>query len=234
MMKIFTVVLLCTLSMSSWAGDAAQLRVIGFSKAGNYLAFQEYGITDGEGATFAHLFIVDVAHNRFVDKAIETQDTSGQSTEQVLTANFEQAKAKLTEIGIIPNNLGEKMISRPFNDLGADPGKARFAIGTPLAGLQHRIYQLVMTEKEAGLCGDMGVPMQARKFSLKLVNEATQKSKILQNAVSFISNNGCPIRYRIQDVYIYHEEFIVVFINSLSPGYEGENMRHLIVTGTLN
>lgn len=231
-MKLFIAMLLCVFSVTSWAGDAAQVRFIGFSQAGNYLAFQEYGVTDGEGATFSNLFIVDVVHNRLMEKMIETQDASG--TAQVLELNLNKAKASLDKLGIILDNVGEKMISRTFNDVGADANNARFSIGTPLAGLQHHIYQLIMTEKEAGLCENMGVPVQAHKFSLKLLNEATQESKILRNEVAFPMGDDCPIRHRIQDVYIYHEKFIAVFINSLSPGYEGENMRHLVVTGTLN
>lgn len=233
-MKLFIAMVFCVISATSWAGDAAQLRFLGFSESGKYLAFQEYGITDGEGATFVNLYLVDVENNYILDEGIETRDTSGQTTQQVLATNLQQAKNKLKEFGIIADNVGEKMISRPFSDVGTDEKKARFAIGTPLAGLQHRTYQLTLNEKDGGVCTSAGVPISSRKFGLTLLNEATKVSKILKKDVAFPQNDDCPTRYRIQDVYIYHEEFIAVFINSLSPGYEGENMRYLVVTGTLN
>ncbi|MEZ5672199.1 MAG: hypothetical protein R3E08_07330 [Thiotrichaceae bacterium] len=74
-MKKFAIwILLTTITATAWAGDAATLNFIGFSKTGRYLAFQQYGVTDGKGAAYATLYFVDVLDNGYQEKPIETSE----------------------------------------------------------------------------------------------------------------------------------------------------------------
>eukprot|EP01036_Dinobryon_divergens_P042760 gene42760-56842_t len=51
------------------AGDRALIDFIGYSEDGQYFAFEEYGIGDGSGAPYSHIFIVDLAADAWGDGA---------------------------------------------------------------------------------------------------------------------------------------------------------------------
>ena len=61
----FTLLLaLCTFSL--WAGDTAVFVDLGFSPDGKFFMFAQYGVQAGTLKPWAELFVVDVAHNNFV------------------------------------------------------------------------------------------------------------------------------------------------------------------------
>jgi predicted secreted protein len=124
------------------------------------------------------------------------------------------------------------LVSKRFNDIGANAKQVRFSVGTPLANMPNIKYKLNLQEQDSNLsCGEVG---KAKMLHLTLINEGTKKTKTLQKDNSLPEELGCPLRYRIQDVYVYHEEFVVVFLNLFQAGFEGDSMRYMVVTGTLN
>jgi predicted secreted protein len=231
-MKWFTVLFLSFISFSLWAGDAAKLNFIGFSDAGNYLAYQQYWISDGEGAAYVELHIINVEKNRSVVAPIKHNHQDDRQLSVLRQQNIKAAETQLKQYNIKTNNKGDLLVSKRFNDMGANDKQARFSIGTPLANMPNIKYTLNLEEKGSRIsCGDAG---NAKMFDLTLLNEGTKQTKTLQKDRSLPQDRGCPIRYRIQDVYAYHEEFIVVFLNVFQAGFEGDNMRYMVVTGTLN
>lgn len=253
---IYNFLLLSLFTASTvWAGDATKLHFIGFSEDGRYLAFQQYGTADGSGIPFSTLYFVDVKNNYYPKKQIETLDTTGEKSEgKILQQNFDAGAGILRELGIIAGNQGQKVISHLFSDVGVELKTVRFAVGMPLAGLYYRTYALTLEEMKSNKkclpsqrsrtytlnlrerdgkkdCFGVG---QSRMFTLYLHNENENASKILQKDRSLPFSRGCPLGYRIQDVYIYQEKYIAVFLNMFTPGFEGQDMRYLVVTGLLN
>lgn len=219
---------------SAWAGDAAKLNFIGFSKDGRYLAFQQYGFLDGKGTTFANTYFIDVTENKYAAKPIEsgshTYETS-LSKSAIQQINLGRATDQIKQLGIVADNRGEHVIAHQFNDIGVNAKQVRFALGTPLAGLTHTPYQVDLQETaEAGRCEDLG---KRQLLTLTLTQMETKQAKILQKDQKIPKSRDCPLGYRIQDVYVYQEKFIVVFLNLLTPGFEGQNMRYLAITGNL-
>ncbi|MEM8542235.1 MAG: DUF2259 domain-containing protein, partial [Pseudomonadota bacterium] len=51
---------------SAFAGDFANLNVLGFSADGNIFAFEEYGVQDGSGFPYANRFYIDTNTDQFI------------------------------------------------------------------------------------------------------------------------------------------------------------------------
>ncbi len=230
-MKWF-IVLLSLISFSVLAGDMAKLKLIGFSGAGNYLAYQQYWISDGEDAALVESHLIDVSRNRHVIAPIKHHHPDSNQLFALISKNLQAAQTHLKKYDIQAGNSGDLLVSQHPNHISANAKQVSFSVGTPLANMPNIKYQLKLEELNTNInCGSAG---NAKKLKLTLINEGTKKQKILQQDNDVPNERGCPIRYRIQDVYTYHEEFIVVFINVFQMGFEGDNMRYMVVTGTLN
>jgi predicted secreted protein len=209
--------------------DMAELHVLGFSTDAKYFAYQQYGITAGEGAAFAELYIVEVQANRQARAPIIHRNADDRQLNAVRQQNLQQAQTLLRQYGI--TNAGELLVSRLPHDLSVEPHKVSFAVGKPLINAPKQIYSLNLSQKLSSVdCGDIGY---GRIFTLKLTNEATGQSIELHSDRNLPSERGCPIRYRIQDVYVYNEHVAIV-LNLFQLGYEGDRMRYMLVTGKLN
>ncbi|OQW92526.1 MAG: hypothetical protein BWK79_14445 [Beggiatoa sp. IS2] len=280
-MKIIITCLLFILFHPAFAGEASELHIIGFSEDGNYLAFQQYGVTDGEGLAFANTYFIDVEGNKYAANPVETRgepdkakesekaredipdevkkdketrenvpvnpvEKQGEpdkakegeeihedvSVDSVRQDNLKQAESQLETLKIIKGNQGKHVISHLLTDVGAEPLIAKFSTGVPLGGASYKTYTLTLEERKGEAeCFEVG---EAKMFTLSLTNEGEKKTKILQEDKIIPKSRSCPLRYRIQDVYLYHEEFIIVFLNVFKLGFEGESMRYLAITGTLN
>jgi len=232
------VIFFCILAFSTvtWAGDSTTLNFIGFSHNGKYLAFQQHGVTDGEGVAFAKTYFINVKNNQYAIRPIETieeydEEPSGDGAAPTIKRlNILQAKPKLAQLGIIEKNNGQHVIRHPTSDIGTDPHKVRFVIDPTLPMPLQTTYTLELTETAAAAdCFGMG---GSHKMELSLLNESTKKEIILQKDRKIPTSRGCPLSYRVQDVYVY-DKYIAVFLNMYTLGFEGKNMRYLVVTGLL-
>jgi predicted secreted protein len=67
-------------------------------------------------------------------------------------------------------------------------------------------------------------------FELSLTNGDLNQTKILQKALPTPLSRGCAIDYRIHSVYLY-KTHIAVFIGIITPGWIGDDIRLMVVTG---
>ncbi len=217
---------------TSFAGEAAELNVIGFSKDGKYLAFEQYGITDGEGAAYSEIFVVDTADNDFEIKPIQskTDGTPEDAVAKVRATNLKLATDEFKKFNIEVGLTGKHVISHLPTDLKVDPKTAQFSFVPPLAGTTYTTYTLTLTEQTAKAenCPD---GMETKKLTLKLQDDALKSSHSLQEDKGIPKTRGCPLSYRIQDVYVLNQNTIAVFLNMFTLGNEGQNMRYLVMTG---
>ncbi|RME01100.1 MAG: DUF2259 domain-containing protein [Deltaproteobacteria bacterium] len=209
------------------AGDVARFEVIGFSHDGRYLAYEEYGVHAGSGLPYATIAFVDVGRNAPAAPPIALAGDPEHATIAKARALVrKRARATLEALGIVAGEVGERVICHPLTDLDADPHTVRFTpfpSPTPAA-----IYRLHLETREVpGKCPDGG---EGKAFTLTLETAAQGKRQILHEAKSIPEGGPCPTGYRIAAVVLYRE-WIVVFLARFLPGFEGKDVRYLVVTG---
>lgn len=231
MKKLLLSCCLAGLSVAASAHDIAQLNFLGFDKTGKYLAFQHYGIHEGQGTAFAESFFIDVKENDYAAKPIETTGAPNEELAKVRASNLNEAKAKLAELGITGDYQGTQVIARSIHDLDTKAHSARFDLGTVLAGAAVKAYSLKLEEKTGAQECVAGT--KSKIFTLELLNEQDKKTFVLQKDKKLPPSRGCPTGYKIEDVYVFEEKAVVVFLNVLHQGFEGQTLRYMAVTGEL-
>ena len=119
------------------------------------------------------------------------------------------------------------LVYHPLTDLSADGKSVRFTTshGTmmppPLS-----TYALELEESAAeSPCSEF----EPKKFTLSLAQG--ERRKVLQRDAKLPRSRKCAYRYRIEKV-ISHEQSLAVFLLVFKPGFEGPDVRHMVVTGT--
>lgn len=229
-------------SLTATAGDFAALKFIGFSKDGRYLAFEEYGTQDGSGYPYSNIYFVDVAKNAFAVKGIYTRFENEFATEaQARRKSKLAAAASMRKLRIVAGNIGTMVVSRMLTDtsvnnfLAAEANKPQTVNFAEVIGSMYRAgdFDLILTPTEVkGIkaCAYADDYVSIFKLNLSLKNEEQNKTVVLQNDASLPPSRGCPIHYAIQYVYLY-EDKIAVFLNKYEVGFEGPDMRYMVVTG---
>lgn len=231
-----------------FAGDFADLNFIGFSKDGKYLAFEESGTYDGCGGSYSFTYYIDTAKNAYAlppTRIEETCDTPEDERRQKLrNKKLELVKAaNLRRLKIVPKNTGDLVLAHLTTDWSAgaftEPrGSAaevvRFVYFVlPYSRPNDRFFELTLQPlaDKSGTCGE-----DSRKFDLTLVDRTGEEAlppQVLQSDKSIPESRYCPFGYRIERVYRY-EDKIAVFIDYFGDGFEGPDLRYLVVTGILN
>lgn len=230
------------------AGDYADLHFIGFSRDGKYLAFEQYGTADGSGYPYAYLYLVDAEKNTFASKPFEVYLENERATEEDAVKKVEALAArKMRQLKIERGNTGKLILAHPLTDETLDLpqvsddekfSKVRFKV-RPYPMEQSGFIELKLNSipvKPANCDDDSGV-YEFFKFELTLDSldgdgEKRIETEILQKDIILPPQRGCPTSYRQERVYLYKDK-LAVFINMFSRGYEGDNMRYMVVTGKL-
>lgn len=231
-----------------FAGDYATLNFIGFSKDGKYLAFEEYGTQDGSGFPYSNIYFVDVVKNiyaappvrkRFDESSMKVFDESKIPGEDAMRLAAKKASAaNLRKFRIIEGNTGKLLVARFLTDLNAekivpgDENKDQLVKFTDYRDSSYfeNEYELLLKTSEVKIkqCDIFEYPVL--KFDLTLKNVRTETEKILQKDNTLPDSRNCPHYYSIQNVYVY-ENRIAVFLNLYTTGFEGPDMRYMVVTG---
>lgn len=221
-----------------FAGDYANLNFIGFSTDGKYLAFEEYGVTDGLGAPYSNYYLINVEKNSYaappVKKTTEKDTVSQDAIRQ--TAKTASA-ANLKKFKIIAGNTGKMLVARLLTDLNiekiepGDGGKNQIVKFTDYRDSSYfeKEYELSLKTSEVKLKACDYSDQAVLKFDLTLKDVKAGTSKVLQKDDNLHESRNCPLAYSIQNVYVY-EKRIAVFLNTYTTGFEGPDMRFMTVT----
>lgn len=224
--------------INSLAGDYANLNFIGFSKDGKFFAFEQYGTQDGSGFPYANIYFINTEKNSFAAAPVSIRIDRDGATENSVRNKVNLAAAKkLRDLKIIKGNTGKLVLSHlttdlTFNEnLKTNPKTVRFA---ELVGSSYHKgdYELslksVLTKSK-----DCDIfEQEIFKIELSLKDTEAGTMKILQKDADLPKSRGCALSYSIQDVYLYRE-YIAVFLNVLTPGFEGPDMRYMAVSGKM-
>jgi predicted secreted protein len=258
---------------SAFAGDYADLEVIGFSKDGRYLAFEESGAWDGSGGDYATTYYIDTSKNMYAAAPTIFQSSfdPSEKTEgfRSLRLYKQSVATRLKRFGIIRGNNGSlraahllsdmsfvppverphlfyeegknEPITKPVTDYeGAfirrdttEPDKVIFSSNIDAYNQNtQEFFELTLTPAKAKgpECSE------AYRFTLTLKDQSHNRisvSRLLQyDAESLPKARNCPFGYKIERVYVY-QNVVAVFINVFSQGFEGPDMRYMVVTGAL-
>jgi len=234
---------LLVFSISANAGDFATLNFIGFSKDGRYLAFEEYGTQDGSGFPYSSVYFVDVQKNAYAAKTIVVRIESETATERQAPAKAKLgAAATLRKLRILDRNTGTAVVSRLLTDVSAnhflseEPGdEQKINFAAEIGSMYRRgDYDLILKSVKADKkgCDYLDEDQNTFMLDLSLYDRERQKTITLQKDTSLPATRGCPLNYAIQHVYLYGDS-IAVFINTYHLGFEGPDMRYMVVTGKI-
>lgn len=244
-MKIYTILfalfLLITIPSVASAGDYAELEYIGVSKDGKYMAFEEYGTQDGSGFAYSNVYFVEIETNKYAAKPIRMviQDEKI-SLEEIRAKAKKSATKNLKKLGIVKGNTGKLVVSRLMTDsvFAIDPYKDSSKVQTikfrshvgSLYGIgdyELKLEPLKVEDKKDYL----DLPVYKLNLSLKDLSKETEY--ILQKDKVLPKSRGLPVAYRTEKIYLLGDKNIIVFLNVFTSGFEGPDMRYMVVTGKI-
>jgi predicted secreted protein len=236
-------VFLCAFATVASAGDFATLNFIGFSKDGRYLAFEEYGVQDGSGFPYSNIYIVDVVKNIFAAKSVTVRIDNETATERLARSRARLGAASaLKRFRIVAGNTGKLVVSRMLTDVAVNhfysdkpegEQKINFAeiIGSMYRGGDYDlILKQVPTKTKECAYADEDHTMHM--LDVSVYDRERKRTVTLQKDSSLPPSRGCPFGYAIQYVYFY-EDHLAVFLNTYHMGFEGPDMRYMVVTGKI-
>lgn len=241
-MKIYTIlfalILLVTIPASIFAGDYAELDYIGVSKDGKYLAFEQYGVQDGSGFAYSNIYFINVAENKYAESPIQTLiENDSLTVDAVRAKSMKSAAAKLKKLRIIRGNTGKMVVARMLTDsvynfdTYKDGGKTQTINFKGEVGSMYALgdYQLRLETFEVKDQKDY-VDLPVYMLGLMLEDKTGDTKITLQKDSSLPKARGLPVGYAVQFIYLYDDK-IITFLNVYTTGFEGPDMRYMVVTG---
>lgn len=239
--------ILTFVTSSVFAGDFANLRFIGFSKDGNYLAFEEWGEGD-PGGWYSNTYFIDVANNSYALKPVTLLDEDGKHSLEFLRQKGANLSAKnLRKLGINQGNTGQMVLAHLQNDwtykdgfgVGGSGEKVKFNnYINPNSPNLDDFYELNLETflDETADCPDREF-FPVYKLGLTLnynsYDRRNNHSQVMQKDSILPKRRDCPTGYGIESVYFY-DDMVAVFLQVFSRGFEGPNMRYMVVTTQLD
>tara|TARA_R110000868_G_scaffold157859_8_gene385381 strand:+ start:3350 stop:4081 length:732 start_codon:yes stop_codon:yes gene_type:complete len=217
---------------AAYAGTLAELGSTGFSDDGAYFAFEQYGIQDGSGFAYASFTIVDVKTDSWVPGTpVKVRlDDETLSASQARSAVQKQASGLLAQYGVKSSN-GVLVVHNPASELSADPENVRFlpVKSTMQSGVPIEV-QLDAFELSAGT----ECEVHGQTFGFRLLLSVPGKVRILHEDSGIPKSRGCPLAYRIDQVYAHrlnNRDFVLAIMLVMNtPGFEGPDGKYLAFT----
>ncbi len=239
LLTTITLVLILAIASNSFAGDYAELNYIGMSENGRYMAFEEYGEQDGSGYSYSNIYFLDVEQNRYASPPVKILlgDTDGIEAARKKAAK--SSAAHLKKYGIIEGYKGKMVVARLLTDSNFefDPytdGKKIQTIRfkSEVGSMYSRgDYEMTLTPILIEEKNDR-TDNPVYGLDLTLRDHVNEELYDLQKDRSVPESRGLPLSYSVQNIYLYKNK-IIVFLNVFTTGFEGPDMRYMVVTGKI-
>ena len=235
--RLFVPAALLAASLSG-AADLAEFALVGFSRDGSHVAWEEYGVQDGSGFPWAGLVVVEAASGETVlaDTLLLNLYSSGYP---------ERWEEELDLVGLLRDSV-RTLLAPALDSLGIEEGRTGVALLTrlPTDASHYRTTEFVrqwwgpgyargsryMLELE---CDTLGREMMynAPLVSLRLVLRAAGRELVLADD----GGDGAPMAYwyRIRGVHMYGDSTLAVALSKGLPGFEGPDTRWRVVARVL-
>lgn len=214
------------------AADAALVDVIGYSENGRYFAFEEFGIQDGSGFAYSNIYVIDLKIDRWV-VGTPIRRRSEDENEQLKDIRA----AAQQDIAPLVANFG---LYRPAHRVAGNgdgvPGETGKALkfGVPAYFSEPSVvgeYDILLDIGEV----PSGAPCQdwfsaeGMGYVLSITDHGAARE--VHRDTTLPRSRGCPVDYRIADVYLpYGASDIssaVVLISVYTFGFEGRDRRFI-------
>jgi predicted secreted protein len=225
------------MTAGAWAGDVAELEILGFNKDGGVFAFEEYGVQDGSGFPYANRYYIDTNDDSFLEGTpirVRIDDENG--TLEAARAQARQKGEAVVAQSELSANRGMTAGFNPVTELSADPHRMVVnprPIFSPVdQPLEFRLDEIGMNDTQG--CESHG---EINGFRLlRIEAQAGGATRLLHEDKSIPKSRGCPNGYRIGAVQTFSMDNLssyAVLIAVRQYGFEGPNFRWIAVTGRL-
>jgi len=237
--SILYFVICAMIPIPTFAGDEATLDFMGFSADGRYLMFEQFGWQDGSGFPYSDIIFVDVVKNSFVNAPVSVVLGEDEWDQSASERAIEQARDRIIDLNILIGNTGYHIISQSRGEPHIDPHRVCFSdTDLPLDSLgKYFRCVLSLTEIECSDSASMNMDFGPSKMLELTINIPDQNEpQVLQKDSKLPQRRGYVLSYHISDVYMYRSTdatYLAVFINYTTPGFEGPDIRYMVVTGEL-
>jgi predicted secreted protein len=216
----------------AYAGDAAEMRVIGFSADARIFAFEEYGVQDGSGFPYSNIYLIDLDRDKFTPGApIKVTIEREAMVKEARALAWSKAQSLVTRYGA-DSDPGAFAVYRAAADLNAQGDTVRFN-RYPRAPKVSKAYSIQLQPKPFPATKDcLNASNGFNGFLLKLV-EADGKpvDRVLYEDASVPPSRKCPTGYRIGAVVMDNDKAAtaVAMIQASSQGFEGDDIRWIAI-----
>ena len=201
------------------AAEASHLELIGFSKNGAFVAFDQFGIHDGRGTPYIYTSFVSVKNNRLEAELKTEVDVEGATVAQLRAKAKTQTAAAMKKYGIVAGNQGRF--------IGVTPPHMYTTVSEFFA--LDRTYGLSIAAKT--LPDPKGLCNQAPQLLIVKL-EVSGKTRDLQRDTRLPASRECAYGYELRSAHLYGRS-LAVFVSYETLGFEGADSRWMVVTATL-
>lgn len=228
----------CLASAPSWAGDTAELNILGFSADGSIFAFEEYGIQDGSGFPYANRFYIDTESDSFLPGTpirVRIDDESA-SLDEARAAAREDGQSIISDEELAANR-GITAGFNPVTELSADPHRMavnpRVVVPPIDMPVEFRVEEIALQAPPD--CEGFGDIMGYRLTRVGVSPGET--AELIHEDDTIPASRRCPLGYHIGAVQTFfpegNEPVFAVLIAVRSVGFEGPDHRWIAVPGKL-
>lgn len=216
------------------AGDAAEFAPLGFSADGRYFAFEEFGIQDGSGFAYAHVFVLDVAEDRWVGGSpfrVRLEE-DGNDVSDARAAVRRSAAATLDRLAVsAPATIvalhGDGEIGNDTSVL--EFGRPGYGMADPEAPARLELTTLLLDD--SGPCTGYGFDPPVG-YALSVTTDGGTSE--LHRDARVPNSRGCTLAYRLYGVVApmqWHWNALtpVAIISVYTHGFEGPDRRFVAV-----
>ena len=240
----FFLTLLLTLAISfsafystAQAGDSAERQIIGFSPDGRWFAFEEFGISDGSGAPYSSIYVINVNTDKWAN-GTPIRTFYGEQVAPVSAARkitMKKAQGILKTLNII--EPGVLLASNPVTEITANPRRIDFyrhmSLANPTNKMSYVLKEIDFPSRETCKLSEI----KEKGFSLSFTRGGSPLQQVYKDK-SIPKSRHCPMRYSISDVIEFNPESAgptrhIILIHMFSRGFEGPDSRFLAVPVTL-
>lgn len=217
------------------AGDIANIQFLGYSEDGRYFAFEEFGIHDGSGGAYSHIYVVDLPADKWTYGSPFSVDEIADAAEgRPLATVRAEALAKAQE-KLRPLRIGApvQIMALIGDGIPDEPGR-HLAYSFPIccgpgATDEHR-FTLTLETFPATLEADYCAEMSSVGYRLTY-DDGTGSRVLHEDGAILPKSRGCTLDYRLYAVVQPFEGpgGQVAIISSYPFGFEGPDRRFLAV-----
>jgi predicted secreted protein len=219
--------------------ERALLNVIGYDADGKYFAFEEYGIGDGSGGAYSHIYVVDLAADKWVYGSpfsvdtLEDADPEAKPLAQVRAEALAKAQDKLK-----PLKIGTPASILALNGDGEHGDMQRMRFWTPNCcgpdRTEDTAFTLALTTlpaKGADDCQDSYAEGQAVLGFMLTLDDGGDEVVLHRDGDTLPRSRGCTLAYGIYTVVAQMNSggSRVAIIESWPFGFEGPDRRFIAV-----